>query len=308
MMDPQEAPVAAPQSPWVNKDIQRRIAWRDGDIVISVPVKSGTTWMMNIVHQLRSGGDAEFLDVYVEVPWLELMPGPAARPEGLIAGFDRMGHGRRRAFKTHSAPDVLPYVAPGPGPDVRYVVVVRNPDEVVASLPPFARAHSDAWFDLWQLPRYGLFRDGDVEAVVAGGAGALVAALFGFVAAWWPLRHQPNVLLLHFADLKRDHEGSLRRVAGFLGFDVPAESWAPVLEYTSFSWMKAHEEKFEIRHATAVPMLDPGAMIRKGKAGASAEDGITEALSNTIAEIGRPVLSDERAFEWFYHGGDALGR
>ena len=217
-----------------------------------------------------------------------------------------MGYDRRRAFKTHSGPDVLPYVPPGPGPDVRYVVVVRNPDEVVASLPPFAQAHSDAWFDLWQLPRYELFLAADVEAVVARGDGALVAGLFGFVAARWPLRRQPNVLLVHFADLKRDHEGPVRRVAEFLGFEVQAESWSPILEYTSFSWMKAHEEKFEIRHATAVPMLDHGGMIRKGKVGASAEDGITKPLSNTIAEIGRPVLSDERAFEWFYHGGVAL--
>jgi hypothetical protein len=302
-MDQDTVPIAAPQSPWINKDMQQQIAWRDGDVVISVPVKSGTTWMMNIVHQLRAGGDAEFLDVYVEVPWLELVPGPAARVEDLIAGFDHMGDDRRRAFKTHSAPDVLPYVQPGAGPDVRYVVVVRNPDEVVASLPPFARAHSDTWFDLWQLPRSGIFRAADVEAVVAGGDGALVAGLFGFVAAWWPLRDQSNVLLLHFADLKRDHEGSVRRVADFLGFDVAAGSWAHVVEYTSFSWMKAHEDKFEIRHATAVPMLDPGAMIRKGKVGASAEDGITQELSNRIADIGRTVLWDARAFEWFYRGG-----
>ena len=28
--------------------------WREGDIVVSVPGKSGTTWTMNIVHQLRT--------------------------------------------------------------------------------------------------------------------------------------------------------------------------------------------------------------------------------------------------------------
>jgi len=49
---------------------------RDGDVVISVPVKSGTLWTMNIVHQLRSGGDRDFDDVYRDVPWLEIVPAP----------------------------------------------------------------------------------------------------------------------------------------------------------------------------------------------------------------------------------------
>ena len=35
------APPAGP--PWIQPQIQQEIKWRDGDIVISVPVKSGTT-------------------------------------------------------------------------------------------------------------------------------------------------------------------------------------------------------------------------------------------------------------------------
>ena len=61
---------------FISRSIQQQIAWRDGDIVISVPLKSGTTWMMNIVHQLRVGGDPDFVDIYAEVPWLELVPRP----------------------------------------------------------------------------------------------------------------------------------------------------------------------------------------------------------------------------------------
>jgi hypothetical protein len=281
--------------------MQQQIAWRDGDIVISVPVKSGTTWMMNIVHQLRSGGDADLFDVYAEVPWIEFVPGPVTRPEDLVARFNGMSHDRRRAFKTHSAAGVLPYISPGTGPDVRYVVVVRNPDEAVAAVPPFIQAHTDAWFDLWQIPK-DTFASPDVETLVARRGSMLVAALFEFVGAWWPLRHQPNVLLLHFADLKRDQEGSVRRVADFLGFEVSDAQWPAILEYTSFSWMKAHEEKFEHR-SLSVPILNRGGMIRKGQVGASAEDGVTEAIHDTIAEIGHSVLDDERAFDWCYYGG-----
>src|SRR6185503_9668205 len=86
--------------PWVNTEIQQQVKWRDGDIVISVPVKSGTTWTMNIVHQLRSGGDRDFDDVYRVVPWLEIVPAPAVTREQRLAKFAAMPRDRRRAFKT----------------------------------------------------------------------------------------------------------------------------------------------------------------------------------------------------------------
>jgi aryl sulfotransferase len=288
--------------PWIDPTIQQRIAWRDGDIVVSVPPKSGTTWTMNIVHQLRSGGDATFTDVYAEVPWLEVLPRPGADVTDLVAGFDAMPTDRRRAFKTHAAPGELPFQPAGRGPDVRYVVVVRNPDEALASFRPFIAAHSDAWFDLWQVPRDAIVGP-DLETFFAGLGQAIVPMVFGFLAAWWPLRDEPNVLLVHYADLKQEPEGTIRRIADFLGFDVPEASWPTILEHTSFAWMKAHEDKFELRSIADVPVLDPGAMIRKGQLGASAEDGITRAMSDAVATLGAAILADPAAFEWCYRGG-----
>lgn len=29
--------------PWIQPEIQQKIEWRDGDVVVSVPIKSGTT-------------------------------------------------------------------------------------------------------------------------------------------------------------------------------------------------------------------------------------------------------------------------
>ncbi|HET8695934.1 MAG TPA: sulfotransferase domain-containing protein [Gammaproteobacteria bacterium] len=283
-------------------EIQADVKWRDGDIVVSVPVKSGTTWTMNIVHQLREGGDPHFQDLYVEVPWLELVPAPDSTREQRLAAFDRLPSSRRRAFKTHSPPGPLPYQPPGT-PDVRYVVVVRNPEEVLASMYPFIAAHSNAWFDLWQVPRDEFVRPDfgsfyyDVAQHVFG------PMTFGFVAAWWPLRRARNVLLLHYSDMKRDHEGSVRRIAEFLGFEPTADRWPAILEYTSFDWMKANERKFEIPTAAKVPVLDPGAMVRKGKVGAAREDGVTPAIAADIAALGRTIVTDPAALEWCYRGG-----
>jgi hypothetical protein len=291
-------------APWVNPDIQQQVAWRDGDIVISVPLKSGTTWTMNIVHQLRAGGDPDLEDVYVDVPWLELVPGPGATPDEIVRRIDAMPDDRRRAFKTHAAPKTLPYHAPGSDVDVQYVVVVRNPEEVLASFYPFVKAHADEWFALWNMDKHEFLPPDLPSFFESFGKQMLPNALFGFLAGWWPLRHAPNVLLMHFADMKRDHEGSVRRIADFLGFELTAEQWPAVLEYTSFRWMKRHEHKFELRHAADVPVLDPGAMVRKGRIGAAEEDGVTPGMAAELEALGREALPDEQAFKWLYQGGE----
>ena len=130
----------------------------------------------------------------------------------------------------------------------------------------------------------------------------LPPALFGFLTAWWPLRHESNVLLTHFSDMKRDHEGSVRKIANFLGFAPTAKQWPAILEYTSFPWMKRHEHKFELLHAAHVPILDSGAMVRKGKIGAAHEDGVTPEMSSTLKSLGTELVSDKQALEWLYSG------
>ena len=84
---------------------------------------------------------------------------------------------------------------------------------------------------------------------------------------------------------------------------MPESSWPAILEYTSFPWMKAHEDRFELRSVSEVPILEPGAMLRKGQVGASGDDGITPEMAEAIAELGRTILTDRAAFDWCYHGG-----
>ena len=45
---------------------------RPNDVIIATPPKCGTTWMQQIVHQLKTGGDMDFDTIHREVPCLEI--------------------------------------------------------------------------------------------------------------------------------------------------------------------------------------------------------------------------------------------
>jgi hypothetical protein len=55
---------------------------------------------------------------------------------------------------------------------------------------------------------------------------------------WWEFRQLPNILLVHHADLLADLEGQMRRVANYLGADVPAARWPHVVNACTFESMK----------------------------------------------------------------------
>jgi hypothetical protein len=100
---------------------------------------------MNIFHQLRTGGDPDFADIYAEVPWAEFKERPDQPDEELLERWKAMPRDVPRAFKSHASP--------GPMMDykenLKYVVIFRNPEEAVVSFHPFLLSHNEAMWDLW---------------------------------------------------------------------------------------------------------------------------------------------------------------
>ena len=127
--------------------------------------------------------------------------------------------------------------------------------KAIVSFKVFIENHSDEMYDHYRVPHLRGARTRETveaffkEVVLPAGnvpGGLLTMMYFAFINAWWPLRDAPNVLMLHFNGMKEDHEGSLKRIAAFLGCDGMApDAWARVVEYTSFPWMKKEESKFE---------------------------------------------------------------
>jgi aryl sulfotransferase len=108
------------------------------------------------------------------------------------------------------------------------------------------------------------------------------------VRTWWATRHLPNLLLVHYAQLKADMAGQMRRLAAFLGIEVDESRWDAILEHCSFDWMKANATK-------SVPLggafWDAGAavFINKGRNGVW-RDGLTEADSQRYERIAESTL------------------
>ena len=303
---------------WVDPTLQTKVTYRAGDTMICVPPKSGTTWTMNIFHQLKTKGDPDFEDIYAEVPWVEFREGPDQSDEELLERWAKMAS--PRGFKTHSFPNTQPGGLMQYRDDLKYVVVVRNPEEALVSFKPFLQSFNPKLFDYWQVPELRellhSFQDFPsffekyllnglpgmpAEAVPPGGQ--ITMFWIDFINGWWPLRHKKNVLMIHYKDMKADHEGSVRRIGDFLGCSLTEQEWARVFEYTGFDWMKRHQSKFEVRTLLPFPLLREGGMVRKGESGRAGEDGMTPEISARVRGLVDAMVEDEAAREWLYEGG-----
>ena len=74
--------------------------------------------------------------------------------------------------------------------------------------------------------------------VVPGDEDGLPAmSFFHFERSWWDQQHRPNVLLVHYNDLKTDLSGEMLRVADFLDISVRPEVWPGLIEAAGFEAM-----------------------------------------------------------------------
>ncbi|HUO67062.1 MAG TPA: sulfotransferase domain-containing protein [Gammaproteobacteria bacterium] len=208
--------------------------FRGDDIVIATYGKAGTTWMQQIVAQLIFAG--RDVPVGELSPWLEF---PMFPKEMVLGSLAAQTH--RRFIKTHLPIDALVF-----SPRAKYIYVGRDGRDVIWSyyafhsgfkapppeavkaleaqgikLPPTANADIRAYYHEW------LDKDGYP-----------FEPFFPHVQGWWDVRHLPNVLMLHYNDLKADMEKEIRRVADFLGVSIAADLWPTVLEHCTFDYMK----------------------------------------------------------------------
>ena len=211
--------------------------FRDDDIVIATYAKSGTTWLQQIVSQLIFDG-REGLPVAQMSPWLDLRVPPK---DIKLPEVDKQTH--RRFVKTHLPVDALVF-----SPDARYLYIGRDGRDVVWSLYNHHANANQAWYAaLNDTPgRVGPPIEPPPDSVQRYFRDWLDKDGFPFwsfwdnVRSWWDIRDLPNVTLVHFARLKADMAGEIRRIAAFLDIAIDEARWDAIVEHCGFDYMKAN--------------------------------------------------------------------
>ena len=210
--------------------------FRDDDIVIATYAKSGTTWTQQIVGQLLHRG-AEGVQVHHLSPWVD----QRILPDEVVATLEKQTG--RRFFKTHLPVDALVY-----SPKAKYIYVGRDGRDAAWSFHNHQFNGKDEMFhrynskrpEGWPLWERGSADPREFYLQWFERDGYPLWPFWHHVRSWWAIRDLPNMMSIHYNDMKRDLEGSIRRIAAFLDIAVDDDTIARIVEHCSFDYMKQH--------------------------------------------------------------------
>jgi hypothetical protein len=216
---------------------------RDSDVVISTPPKCGTTWTQ-MICALLIFGTCDFPDRLGRMsPWFD------STLQDHTAVLERLEAQRHRRFiKTHTPLDGLPY-------DERaaYVCVGRDPRDVGLSWGNHManidrEAHPVAVTVGGGLPEQpsseterfrNWMRD---DHPVTEGPRSLRSTLH-HLTTFWDAREVPNVVLLHFDDLRADLPAGMRALAARLGVAVDEAALPALARAATFEQMRDQADR-----------------------------------------------------------------
>lgn len=286
---------------------------RPGDIVISPPPKCGTTWVQMICALLVFGTPR------LDRPLDQVSPRLDARTatrEEVSSRLEAQAH--RRFIKTHTPFDGLP-----DDERVTYVCVGRDPRDVALSWdnhqantdmdafvrarqsaaggdPPTANADAEAPAlpSLWaQNVRKRFWRWVDDPTPPTEADSSLRSTLH-HLQTFWAIRDRPNVVLLHYADLKGDLEGQMRGLAQRLAIAVPEARWPSLIEAAGFESMRARADEL-VPNASRHVFKDNRRFFASGRIGqwrSLLDYNDLVRYHARVAELASPDLAD-----WVHH-------
>jgi|TARA_B110000977_G_scaffold37893_2_gene50987 hypothetical protein len=250
-----------------------KLKLRPDDVIISPFGKSGTTWLQQIVHTLRTRGDMDFDDISRVVPWIETS-------SALGIDLDAEQKSNPRAFKSHLDYETIPKGG-------KYIVSIRNPEDALNSMYKFM----EGWFiepGSISLEEFALKR------FIAS------QSYWKHLASWWTHRNDTNVLMLCYEQMTVDPDALIRRVAEFIDVPLDDELLAITLEHSSFSYMLEHKDRFDDALMRALsetkanlPKGSDSSKVRKGKIG---ETSMPEVVQAELDEKWRQLIKETLGF------------
>jgi hypothetical protein len=281
--------------------------FRPGDIVISTPPKSGTTWTQMLCALLIFDGPTFPAPLSELSPWLDMCIHPLAE---VMAAYAAQTH--RRFIKTHTPLDGLPL-----HPDVTYLVVGRDPRDIAISYEHHAanidfdrvlelRAAAVGNADLADLPprpvpsadpvaRFWAFVADETRAAPP----PTLASVLHHLDTGWQRRHAPNVALVHYADLQADLSGEFLRLAHILGIPTSLARTRALAAEASLDRMR--ERSADVApNASQGNLRDVRAFFRRGGSGEWQARLTAAGLAVYEARVAALVAPDLAAWA---HGG-----
>ena len=234
------------------------LTWaQPGDAIVSTMAKSGTTWMLYVSHLIRIRGRDDLIpyhEVNTNSPWTQLVhkPGHTWADYKHLLYNTVLSDGTNltskwnhpdylfRVWKSHEAPmdPESPFHSANGGgavlpvrqnPNVKFLGMVRDLPDVLASFYPFSKAHVASVRSMWGgfPPDFSSKRE-MLDLLFGGGLNQDISKKVGYAfmeyyRLWWKWRKEPNVLLLHFNDAIRDPNGTVAKLATFYGVDLTQE-------------------------------------------------------------------------------------
>ncbi len=224
----------------IDSTVWNDFQFRDDDIIIGTHIKSGTTWVQQMVSQLLFKG-AEGIHVARLSPWIDMRI-PAK--EEKLSAVEAQAH--RRVVKTHLPVDALVYY-----PMAKYIYICRDARDIVWSL---YNHHANASEFYYQVINDTPGRVGPpLEPPNASVREYFLRWLerdgypywpfWENLKSWWEIRGLPNLLFLHYQNLLDDMPGEIRRIAGFLEVEIEEATWPAILHHCSMDYMRKHGER-----------------------------------------------------------------
>jgi hypothetical protein len=277
--------------------------FRGDDILISAPIKCGTTWIQMICGLLifRQQRFPATLDLVS--PWLDMLTRPL--PE-VVRDLDAQQH--RRFIKSHTPLDGLPF-----DDRVTYICIGRDPRDVALS---FGNHMANMNVETFHLARYmavGLHDfTGLTENLVRGISeheqfwqwvdapmSPGLRTMIHHLSTFWEVRERPNVILVHYNDLKADLEGQMRELARRLRLNVSERLWPELVRAATFEEMRRRADEI-VPNSTEALWYDNARFFHKGTSGqwrSLLDDKDLRRYRARILELAHPELA-----AWMHQG------
>jgi len=209
-------------------DFQPRV----GDIVVNTPPKAGTTWTQSILALLISGDPLVDAQTAMKSPWIDIHVREIAE---VIARLEAQDH--RRHVKSHTPFDGLPIWS-----ELRYIAVYRHPIDIHFSYRSHVR-NMNRDIEGALMPEdlaesFAIFVEGDHDDA------ASLWSIINHYRNTLALEPRENLIRLHYADMTRDLDGAVARIAEHVGISHPPELMAQLVDAARFDSMKANAHRF----------------------------------------------------------------